>query len=253
MFDNKGALGILCSGMLLVCIGTATGELENTGKTNDPGKPIPKHPFNDNVTVTVTDTHLIVESDGIPNHETGKFPNRDNPNRILKQHYRFYIPLKPRIAEQPRKTPFGPIGVAINGIPFYNQYNAEGQDAVQVEKFDSCCGHPDPNGRYHYHKYPVCLKSPFHDEPGKHSPPIGYAFDGFAIYGPNGEGGKPPTDLDECNGHSDKERGYHYHVTAKFPYILGAYRGVVEEKNLTRPGRSPSDRPPRKPPLESKD
>ena len=27
------------------------------------------------------------------------------------------------------------------------------------------------------------------------------------------------------------------HVTAKFPYIIGAYRGVVERKNLVRPGR----------------
>ena len=59
-------------------------------------------------------------------------------------------------------------------------------------------------------------------------------FDGFAIYGPNGEDGKPPGDLDECNGHSDKERGYHYHVTEKAPYILGGYRGEVEMKNLKK-------------------
>ncbi len=189
-----------------------------------------------------------MESDGIPNHETGKFPNADNPNRILKQNYRFYIPLKPTVAAKPTKTPFGPIGVALNGIPFYNQYNAEGQDAVQVEKFDSCSGHPDPMGRYHYHKYSVCIKSSFKDEPGKHSPLIGYAFDGFAIYGPNGEG-EPPTDLDECNGHSDKERGYHYHVTAKAPYILGAYKGVVEEKNFSRSGRPPFGSPPSRRPL----
>ena len=55
-----------------------------------------------------------------------------------------------------------------------------------------------------------------------------------ADYGPNGEDGKPPTDLDECNGHSDKEHGYHYHVTGKFPYILGGYHGVVEASNLDR-------------------
>jgi YHYH protein len=194
----------------------------------------PKHPFNDNVKITFTDEHMIVESDGIPNHETGKFPNADNPNRILKQSYRFFIPLKPKLADKPTKTPMGPIGVAINGIPFYNQFNKEGQDAVKAEVFDSCCGHPDPKGAYHYHKYPVCVKSPFKNEADKHSPLIGYAFDGFAIYGPNGENGKPPADLDECNGHSDKERGYHYHVTEKAPYIIGAYKGVVEEKNLKK-------------------
>jgi YHYH protein len=195
-----------------------------------------KNPFDSNVKVTFTDKYMIVESDGIPTHPHGEFPNASNPNSIRKQNYKFYIPLEPKPAEKPRKTPFGPIGVAINGIPFYNQYNAEGADAVKLEVFDSCCGHPDPQGRYHYHKYPVCVKSPFKDEAGKHSPLIGYAFDGYAIYGPNGEDGKPPTDLDECNGHTDAEHGYHYHVTAGYPYILGGYHGVVEEKNFDHGG-----------------
>jgi YHYH protein len=195
-----------------------------------------KNPFDANVKVTFTDKYMIVESDGIPTHPHGEFPNASNPNSIKKQNYKFYIPLEPKPADKPRKTPFGPIGVAINGIPFYNQYNAEGADAVKVEVFDSCCGHPDPQGRYHYHKYPVCVKSPFKDEAGKHSPLIGYAFDGYAIYGPNGEDGKPPTDLDECNGHTDAEHGYHYHVTAGYPYILGGYHGVVEEKNFDHGG-----------------
>ena len=126
-----------------------------------------KNPFNDNVKVTFTDKHMIVESDGIPNHPHGDFPNASNPNSIKKQNYKFYIPLEPKPADKPTKTPFGPIGVAINGIPFYNQYNAEGGDAVKLEVFDSCCGHPDPQGRYHYHKYPVCVKSPFKDEAGQ--------------------------------------------------------------------------------------
>ena len=195
-----------------------------------------KNPFDANVKVTFTDKYMIVESDGIPTHPHGEFPNASNPNSIKKQNYKFYIPLEPKPADKPRKTPFGPIGVAINGIPFYNQYNAEGADAVKLEVFDSCCGHPDPQGRYHYHKYPVCVKSPFKDEAGKHSPLIGYAFDGYAIYGPNGEDGKPPTDLDECNGHTDAEHGYHYHVTAGYPYILGGYHGVVEEKNFDHGG-----------------
>jgi hypothetical protein len=200
------------------------------GKKTD--APAHKNPFTDNVKVTFTDKYMIVESDGIPNHAHGDFPNATNPNTIKKQNYKFYIPLEPKPAEKPTKTPFGPIGVAINGIPFYNQYNAEGGDAVKLEVFDSCCGHPDQQGRYHYHKYPVCVKSPFKDPAGEHSPLIGYAFDGYAIYGPNGEDGKPPTDLDECNGHTDKEHGYHYHVTAGYPYILGGYHGVVEQKNL---------------------
>lgn len=219
------------------------------------GTPEAAHLFDANVKVTVTDSALVVKSDGIPTHETGEFPNPRNPNRILKQDYTFYVPRKPQRAEQPTRLPMGPIGVAINGVPFYNPYNHRGQDAVTglyAEVFDSCCGHPDQMGRYHYHKYPVCLKTPFHDKKGEHSALIGYAFDGYAIYGRQGIDGKPPTDLDECNGHADSKRGYHYHVSEKFPYILGGYRGVVDGRNFDRQGmhrrRPPGGRFPFPPP-----
>ncbi len=196
--------------------------------------------FHKNVKVSFTNSDMIIQSNGIPDHETGHFPNADNPNTIRPQNYRFVIPLHPQRAETTTPTPMGPIGVAINGVPFFNQYNALRQNAVAgptAEVFDSCCGHPDEMGRYHYHKYPVCVHNPFEDQeqPGKHSPLIGYAFDGYAIFGPNGENGGPPTDLDECNGHTDSQRGYHYHVTAGYPYILGAYRGVVERANFDQP------------------
>lgn len=206
----------------------------------EPGNNAASHAFLANVMVEETAEHWLVLSDGLPDHPTGEFPNPHNPNTIKKQNYRFVIPRQPQQAERPTPLPMGPIGVAINGVPFYNPYTREGNDAVDgpfAEVFDSCCGHPDQMGRYHYHQYPVCVKSPFKEAPGEHSPIIGYAFDGFAIYGPHDEGGKPPTDLDECNGHSDSQRGYHYHVTSKFPYILGAYRGVVDQANFDRRGR----------------
>ena len=200
----------------------------------------PKSPFDANVKVEFTGEFMVVHSDGIPTRKTGTFPNEHNPNRILKQDYTFKIPLHPKPAEKPTKTPMGPIGVAVDGVPFYNPYNREGNDAVAgpfAEVFDSCCGHPDQMGRYHYHKYPTCLKSPFHDKPGEHSPLIGYAFDGYGVYGPQSEDGKPPTDLDGCNGHNDAGRGYHYHVTAVAPYLIGAYHGVVDRANFDHGGR----------------
>ena len=192
------------------------------------------HAFRENVKVDVTDDFLVVHSNGIPDHDTGKFPNAHNPNTIREQNYTFRIPRKPKWSEKITPTPMGPIGVAVNGVPFYNPYTREGQDAAKSEVFDECCGHPDPMGRYHYHIYPKCVHTSFVDEARKHSPLIGYAFDGYAVYGPYGEDGMPPADLDECNGHSDKERGYHYHVTNKFPYILGGYHGVVETSNTDR-------------------
>ena len=191
--------------------------------------------FRDMVKLEVTDELLIVHSNGIPDHTTGPFPSRFNPNTIREQNYTFKIPRKPVYSKTVTKTPMGPIGVAINGVPFYNPYNAEGADAALNEVFDECCGHPDQAGRYHYHIYPKCVHTSFKDEAGQHSSLIGYAFDGFAVYGPNGDGGKPPTDLDECNGHTDAVRGYHYHVTSKFPYIVGGYHGVVDQKNFDGP------------------
>ena len=83
---------------------------------------------------------------------------------------------------------------------------------------DSCCGHPQQSGVYHYHKYPNCVKSPFKDDGTQHSPVLGFAFDGFPLYGPYESDGvmakdlKKSAALDVCNGHIDEIRGYHYHV-----------------------------------------
>ncbi len=205
----------------------------------------PVSPFTANVKVKFTDEFMLVDSDGLPNHKTAEYPNKNNPNRILKQDYHFKIPLKPKIAEKPTPTRGGPIGVCVNGVPFYNQYNAQRQDAVSgahAEVFDSCCGHPDQDGRYHYHKYPVCVNTPFKDEENKASALIGFAFDGFKLFGPNCADGKAPTDLDECNGHTTAERGYHYHTTTTAPYMIGSYKGVVETSNFVRPKGGPGGR-----------
>ncbi len=222
---------VLLAGVVLVATVVGAGKPQAEKAATQP-----VHQFRDNVKVEVTDELLIVRSNGIPDHDPGKFPNAHNPNTIREQNYTFRIPRHPKAAEKITKLPMGPIGVAVNGVPFYNPYNAEGQDAAKNEVFDECCGHPDPMGRYHYHIYPKCVHTSFKDEEGKHSPLIGYAFDGYGVYGPNGENGKPPADLDECNGHTDNVRGYHYHVTNKFPYILGGYHGVVDASNLDRRG-----------------
>ena len=64
----------------------------------------------------------------------------------------------------------------------------------------------------------------FTDTPGQHSPKIGYAFDGIAVYGPLSDNGVKPTDLDICNGRTHKTLGYIYHITGKAaPYMIGCY------------------------------
>ncbi len=195
----------------------------------------------DNVKISHDQEFLIMESQGYPNHPTAVFPNSGNPNTIRVQSFTFRLPLVPKLAGKITRLPMGPIGTALNGVVFFNPYEMEGMNAVEGYSevwLDSCCGHPQQTGVYHYHKYPTCLKSPFKDDGKQHSPIIGFAFDGFPLYGPYESDGvmakdlKKSVALDVCNGHFDEIRGYHYHVTpGRFPYILGGYAGVVEASN----------------------
>ena len=189
---------------------------------------------------------LVIRSQGYPNHPTALFPNSGNPNSIQVQDFTFRLPLEPRVADSTTRLPMGPVGTALNGVVFFNPFEQGGMNAVEGYSevwLDACCGHPQQTGVYHYHKYPVCVKSPFKDDGKQHSPIIGFAWDGFPIHGPYEADGVMARDLeslaspaaaplDACNGHEDPVRGYHYHVTpGRFPYILGGYRGVVEPSN----------------------
>jgi len=185
--------------------------------------------------------HLVMHSQGYPNHPTAIFPNSGNPNTIRAQDFTFRLPLVPRRADRITRLPMGPVGVALNGVVFFNPFEQGGMNAVAGYSevwLDSCCGHPQQTGVYHYHKYPTCVKSPFADDGRRHSPVIGFAFDGFPIHGPYESEGVFAMDLegdgalDVCNGHADDERGYHYHVTpGRFPYVIGGYRGVPDPGN----------------------
>jgi hypothetical protein len=204
----------------------------------------------DNVVIEFNDQRtLIVHARNLPNHPTAQFPELDggNPSYIQEHEYTYYLPLNPErnpkaramdIHNANRALPMGATGIAINGVVFYNPFDAGMQDATDM--MDRCCGHPSPDNRYHYHKYPVCVKSPFIDEGLEHSPLIGWAFDGFPIYGPYEAKGLMAKDLHEnplnaFNAHYDSARGWHYHVTpGKFPYVIGGYFGKVDSRNFRR-------------------
>ena len=73
-----------------------------------------------------------------------------------------------------------------------------------------------------------------------HSKLVGYASDGFGLYGTRGTNGETVnnSDLDECHGHTHKvkfngkkQRIYHYHLTAEYPYTIGCYRGTPVSTN----------------------
>ena len=215
----------------------------------------------DNIQVRFEREALVLRVKNLPNHPTARFPDLIgvhgyNPAYIQEQDDEYFLPLSPERNPQAvamnagnanRALPRGPIGVAVNGVVFFNPFDADDRDATDL--MDRCCGHPSPDNRYHYHKYPVCVKSPFADEGLEHSPIVGWAFDGFAIYGPYERAGVMAKDCDdnplnEFNIHRDELRGWHYHVTpGKFPYVIGGWWGEVDPRNLRRPRGFPPRRP----------
>jgi hypothetical protein len=134
--------------------------------------------------------NVYVSCTCIPGYDIG--PWAGNPNQPANQNFLFKITRTPQQnTGTPIETPLGHIGVWRNGVSVFNAKDARSynnkniwhQNAIVVEgaSFDDCLGHPAPNGEYHHHLNPICL----YDQTNKitHSPIIGYAFDGFPIYG----------------------------------------------------------------------
>jgi hypothetical protein len=125
------------------------------------------------------------------------------------------------------------IGVAFNGVPIFGNADVDNQDAYVSEgyTFNQCNGHPSFDGQYHYHSQvpDECLfEMPI---PNAHSDLFAFMADGIPLYGPLGDGGVVPLDLDECNGHVDTTNPfYHYHVadSYEYPYTVNCLKGVID-------------------------
>lgn len=228
------------------------GHLDVNGNAVKTAKFVP-----DNVVIEFDGgSEMIVHAKNIPNHPTANFPDRYgtqgyNPGYIQEQNLTYRLPIEPKPNPKARVMtannanyglPMGTVGIAINGVSFFNPFDGNMEDAANL--MDRCCGHPNPQQNlYHYHKYPICVNTPYADKGDGHSPVVGFAFDGFPVYGPYEASGELARDskanpLDGFNGHRDAARGWHYHVSpGKFPYIIGGYYGYVESRNLAGPFR----------------
>lgn len=176
----------------------------------------------------------------LPNHPTGTYPVAAsdpayrydrNPNRIQAQSLNYTFPTNPTVASQPSCLRPGAIAVLLTGVVVFDALDAMGRDAVAHEVQDACDGHPEITGAYHYHSVTRCLK----DTGSGHSSLMGYALDGFGLFGLRGENGKVLTnaDLDECHGHTHEipwngatVKMYHYHATLEYPYTISCFRGT---------------------------
>lgn len=125
-----------------------------------------------------------------------KRPNRPPPGK------------KPKIGGGPSIR-----GIALNGVAF----DAPAPVSLilsgyTIPPLDHAGGHVNMDAGYHYHAT-TGLSTEIKQADG-HAPLIGYAMDGIGLYAHENTDGTTPNDLDDCRGHYDETRGYHYHVDA---------------------------------------
>lgn len=152
-------------------------------------------PSTNEVSISVVGDFRIIRANGIPDHQPGQFPNRNNPNTIEPQQYEFRVSTKPKATAHPISLFMQPFGVAVNGVVFdpfaaewwndergskwqYEPMNMEGRLGADANN-----AHVQPNGAYHYHSIPTGLIEKLSG--GKERMVlVGWAADGFPIYGP---------------------------------------------------------------------
>jgi hypothetical protein len=218
-----------------------------------------------------TDTTFVVDSNAIPHYTFVA----TTPNPLTSSALHYEIPRFPEVAAQTTELPLlGTVGFAVNGMPFFGPNEgavppdeAYG-DPIYNGLMDACQGHTAFT--YHYHSMEEKCLTPSglvaepwmnaDPNPAEPSPILGWALDGFPLYGPRAcadaacssvvemksgyaQIGDPhtnawdayewqahpgdPSYLDECNGTVGPDGTYRYHVTSTFPYLIGCYRGTV--------------------------
>lgn len=167
-------------------------------------------------------TSVYVATNGIPTYVTGPFLD-NNPSLATAQNAIFKLPLNPvQNTGTPTATTGGNIGLFINGVALFDYRDGVSwsnasqalkggpsggtgdgvwnRDAIVAERagFDCAKAHP-AMGNYHHHQNPsafsldlkvisnVCnlyaADGLYAIDSTKHSPLIGFAYDGFPIYG----------------------------------------------------------------------
>ncbi|MEO1748345.1 MAG: YHYH protein, partial [Pseudomonadota bacterium] len=196
--------------------------------------------FSASVSVTCDGNQAIISSNTYPDHPLMTGIVGTNEQVPVPAQYAAPIILDPTWTGNPL-TRDAALGVAVNGVPIYD-YTAGGEmsiadlahhqsrhDTFQTGQLDICGGHAGRGDDYHYHVKPVCMIEAMANK--MENPIIGWAFDGYPIYGDNNPDGTPISsgDLDICNGQADSVFGYRYHTSAQAPYIVQCLMGKVAD------------------------
>ena len=233
--------------LLLICFTTSCSKSSTsttTSATNSVAVPAVYLKIYGATSITNDGTYITIKTKDLPDHKSayyatsnalyeaysgttfGGYTFNKNPNSILEQSGTFKIPVDPKVNASHAATPLGPIGIALNGVAFFNQYAGPSQPLTnEIVSFDKYYGHPQQSGMYHYHVEPLYLTTVKSTKSGL----MGFLLDGFPVYGPQEEDGTIVTNslLDVYHGHSHKTIDYpsgiyHYHFTNEAPYLNGS-------------------------------
>ena len=167
--------------------------------------------FGTNTSVTVLGETRTMVTNALPNHKTGEFPRKGNPNTISAQNRTCTFPLNPKYIGNPQwvREP----GVALNGVKFEpgtaevvvcdtgENYRVEAfQDMINLG-LDFNNAHVQPSGAYHYHGTPTSVIENFDTD--KDLIHVGFAHDGFPMYYSKSNAYKPSYKLVEGNREGD--------------------------------------------------
>jgi hypothetical protein len=150
------------------------------------------------VDIRVEGSFRVVEANGLPGHEIGDFPNRHDPIAVKPQAHRLRMPLRPSHSRDPIPLDMRWFGVALNGVPFDPSgpfWNGDAFSGWQFEVMhpansivlgiDRNNAHTQMGGIYHYHGMPAGLVANLTgNDASRVMQMVGYAADGYPIYGP---------------------------------------------------------------------
>ncbi|WP_411825752.1 YHYH protein [Luteolibacter sp. AS25] len=179
-------------------------------------------------TIKVTDTEEAFMGAARPDVD----PRYENhcvecpPEVKVSENTVYIIPANPVMNEKATRLSRGGIGVAFNGVNYDPPAPLHAIiGAHTIAPLDVHGGHMNPFEGYHYHAATGSTKEVAQDD--VHAPMIGYIIDGFGLYAHLDKEGKEPEGLDECGGHYDEVRGYHYHAGSPGSnQIIKAFRGT---------------------------
>lgn len=242
--------------------------------------------YNAALEIAVIGESCQIASNAVPNHDFGIA--RGFPNAFSEQDQRYTITTTPEFANTP--TPLSlqyDNGIFLNGVKLdlvaagchgvgngrvgcndmSSPYRYDPMSPGAGFNTDAHNAHTQPDGAYHYHGNPMALFE--QDNPTAPSPVIGFAADGFPIFGSyiadggtirlattsyqlktgtrdGGPGGEydgtfvddweyvaGSGDLDQCNG-MVQDGVYGYVVTESYPHVMGCFIGTPDASFLKR-------------------